>query len=113
MNMETTTQTPVDFMQLFVEQLLDQLGFAELSDESRQPYMVQFIAELERRIGLALEAELNETDITALNDLLASGEVSADQMTAFWQSRVPEYDSIVNDAMASFARDMQQTAASL
>ncbi|MBU0660947.1 hypothetical protein KKG22_02080 [Patescibacteria group bacterium] len=94
-----------DFLNQYIEQLLDQHGFDTLSEESRAQYIPQFVAEAQRRIGLALIDKIDEPAAKQLQGLLEDENISPEKLQQFWQTNVPEFDAIVKQTLDDFAQE--------
>ncbi|MEK7680998.1 MAG: DUF5663 domain-containing protein [Patescibacteria group bacterium] len=99
-----------DFLRSFVDKLLDETGFAEMSEATRAKYVPMFIAEAERRLGMALLPLLGEENIDELMQL-TDQDAPTEKMLEFWKSKVPNFESEVNKVLQSFIIEFKQTLA--
>lgn len=102
-----------DFIRQYIEQVLDINGFDGLSEDTRAEYVPQFVAEAERRIGLAMLPKLNETSATELARLIQDPNVSAEVLQNFWKSNVPNFDELLETTLRNFAEEVKKTVSQL
>ena len=98
-------QAQFDFLRSYIEQLLDKHGFETLSEETRAQYVPQFVAEAERRLGIALMPHLDESAAKEFESLLTNEDMTTDQLQSFWQTHVPNFESIVKETLENFAKE--------
>lgn len=103
-----TSNVSFDFLSSFIEQLLDGAGFDTLSERTRQQYIPQFVAEAERRLGLAVIPLLTEESVKELTTLV-EGSPSAKELNNFWKQAVPKFDEVVKHTLNNFAEEMKKT----
>jgi hypothetical protein len=108
-----STSAPFDFLRSYVEKVLDDSGFANMPEETRAQYVPQFVAEAERRLGLALLPKLNEASAKELAALGSSESVTSEALQQFWQNNVPDFSDVVQKTLADFAGEMKSTLAGL
>ena len=84
---------------------LKQNGFDKLRDEDQKAYFPQFMAEAERRLGIALAPHLKE-DVSDEFKALLNKDSSADEWFAFWDKNVPNFVDLVKETMANFAKEV-------
>src|SRR3989338_4653949 len=102
-----------DFLQTYIERLLDDNDFLNLSEETRAQLIPQFEAEAQRRIGLALLPHLDENAANQLCRLIDDPMVSPEKLRAFWVDAVPEFESIVEETLRDFAIEFRQVIANI
>lgn len=95
-----------DFLRVFIERILDQNGFDNLTEETRAQYIPQFIAEAERRLGLAVMPKLTPETAEELANLLPNKNLTSDQLRDFWYRSVPDFDSMVKQTLDDFAKEI-------
>lgn len=111
--MPETTTSQFDFLKQFIEHALDEAGFDTLTEETRGQYVPQFVAEAERRIGLALIPKLTESSATELQQLLEKDDLTPEEIRNFWTHNIPDFEVVVGDTLKSFARELKDTLANL
>lgn len=104
-------QTQFDFLEQFIETTLDEAGFNTLTEETRAQYVPQFVAEAERRIGLALIPKLTETSAKELDELLKNDEMTAEEMRKFWVKSIPNFETTVQETLKNFAVELKDMLA--
>ncbi len=109
----TNESTPFDFLRSYIETLLDQTGFAEVSESTRAQYVPQFVAEAERRLGLVLMPKLNETSAKELVQLAQAKDTTPEALQAFWQKNVTDFSEVVQKTLADFSAEMKTILASI
>ena len=111
--METQAQQ-FDFLRAYIEKIIDESGaFDSLSEDTRDEFIPQFVAEAERRIGIAVMPELNEASAKEFTAMLESESTTADQLQTFWQTNVPELDKIVEITLEAFKKEFMETLSGL
>lgn len=105
--MANTQESPFKFMSVYIHNLLDEAGFSEISQTMRDQYVPQFVAEAERRLGLALMPKLNEESAKELVKL-AESDASPGELKDFWIKNVPEFDEIVKKTLDDFSVQFKQ-----
>lgn len=111
--MSQTQETQFDFLRQFIEHTLDDAGFDTLTEETRAQYVPQFVAEAERRIGLALIPRLTEVSAKELGELVDKEEVTPEEMRNFWTNNIPEFEKIVAETLKDFAIELKSTLSNL
>ncbi len=94
------------FLESFLKDLLDQHGFSKLSEEDQESYLPQFVAEAEKRLGVALLPYLKTETAAAEFEALLQKDASAEEWSAFWQRQVPDFQQVATDALADFAKEV-------
>lgn len=101
-----------DFLESFIHGVLDEAGFESLSEETRSQFVPMFVAEAERRLGMALLPLLSESQAKQLVEL-ADENGSAEELAAFWQTSVPDFQQIVQQTLSVFAQEFKKTLAGI
>jgi hypothetical protein len=91
------------FLETAIHRMMDEAGFTEMSEETRNQFLPQFVAEAERRIGLAYTAVLDEAGAEAFADLFSGAEVNPEAVQAFLATHVPQYQELANETLNAFA----------
>lgn len=102
-----------DFLDSQIQKLLDDNGFAEMSEAVRNEYVPQLIAEAQRRLGLAVLPLLSEQSAEELAGILESDSVTAEMLQDFWTRAVPNFEAVVDTTLHSFASEFKNILASL
>jgi len=103
---ESTSQ--FDFLKMYIEKTLDDAGFDAISEETRAQYVPQFVAEAEKRIGMALMPHLDEPAAADLEKLLAT-DASVAQVQQFWQTHVSDFNAVVTKTVEDFVAELKDT----
>ena len=85
--------------------ILSQHGFENLSESDQQAFFPQFVAEAERRLGLAVLPLLDEEAAKEFEKKLHEEE-SADQWYAFWSKYVPNFNELIDDTLEKFGSEV-------
>lgn len=93
------------FLEEFLLNALREHGFDKLSPTDQQAYFPQFMAELERRLGLTLVPYLQD-DAAVEFDRLVKNETAPEAWAAFWQKNVPDFQAVVKKVLDQFAAEM-------
>ena len=102
-----------DFLQSYIHQILDNNGFEAVSEETRNKYVPQFVAEAQRRLGLALLPHLSEKAATDFSGLVENENLTQDQLVSFWKENVPDFENIVQETLKGFAEEIKGIFADL
>ena len=97
-----------DFLHSFIEQLFDENGLAGLTESARAEFVPMFVAEAQRRLGLALMPRLTEkqaSELLALN----GGAGSEEKLQAFWRRAVPDFDQLAEHTLTKFTDEFKKT----
>ncbi len=100
-----------DFLRQYIETLFDENGFEGLNETTRAQFVPQFVAEAERRIGLAVLPLLTPASAETLAGLLKNEKVTAEQLQEFWKTNVPQFETEVKKALQQFAAEFKKTLA--
>ncbi len=107
--MQKKSEVQFDFLKQFIEHALDEAGFQNLTEETRGQYVPQFVAEAERRIGLALIPRLTEDSAKELEQLLEKDDLTPEEMRNFWTDTIPDFENVVGDTLRSFSQELKDT----
>ncbi len=98
-----------DFLRSFIEGAIEDAGIESLSEETKDQYVPQFVAEAERRIGLALIPKLEESSADELKGLFEVENPDQETVQNFWKTHVPDFDQVVKKTLEDFAVELKQT----
>ena len=102
-----------DFLESFIHNVLDEAGFENLSEATRNQFVPMFVAEAERRLGLALLPLLTDKQASELADLANNDKTTAEDLANFWQQNVPNFQTVVEETLTAFAEEFKQTLAAV
>ncbi|MBI2437015.1 MAG: hypothetical protein HYV41_04730 [Candidatus Magasanikbacteria bacterium] len=105
--------TQFDFLKLYIEKTLDEAGFDKMTEETRAQYVPQFVAEAERRIGLALMPRLPGEAAMELEQLLGKEDINPEEMQQFWKKYVPDFDEVLQKTLTDFAEELKEVVAQI
>ncbi len=100
-----------DFLRQYIEKLFDDNGFAGLNETTRAQFVPQFVAEAERRVGLAVLPLLTPKSADLLAGLLKNENVTAEQLQEFWKTNVPTFETVVQQTLQQFSDEFKKTLA--
>ena len=106
--MSENNQEQVDFLGQYVNTLFDQEGFAEMTEETRKQMIPQFMAEAERRIGIAVLPELSEESAKEFVKLAEDEDVTPEKINAFLQENVPNFKEVVQKTLKDFTVEFKE-----
>lgn len=101
----------LDYLETFVSKILDEHGFADAPEEIRNAYIPQFVTEAQNRMGAALMPKLSGDAAKELAEMLNNNELTQEQLKAFWEKHVPDYEMIVAQTLDSFAKEVGEVLA--
>lgn len=101
------------FLETIIHNMMDDAGFAEMSEETRDQFFPQFVAEAERRIGLAYTALLDDAGADAFAELFAGEEVDPSAVQSFLATHIPEYQALANKTLNAFAIEFKEAVAEM
>jgi len=102
-----------NFLESYIHQLLDEHGFEGLTEETRDEYLPQFVGEAQRRIGLAVLPKLDEAAAKELAELVKAEDVTPEKLRAFWEEKVPDFESIVKETLDAFSVEFAKVMSGL
>jgi hypothetical protein len=105
--------TQFDFLKMYIEKILDDAGFDKMTEETRAQYVPQFMAEAQRRVGLALMPHLDSDATDDLEKILKNDQLSSGVMQEFWKKHVPDFEVILQKTLADFSVELKQTLAEI
>ena len=97
-----------DFLEDFIDNLMEDVGLDSLDEQTKKRFRGQFISQAERRIGIKLMPELSDEDRSELSQKIKKGETDAQQMHEFWSDKVEDYTDLVREALDEFAVEMKE-----
>ncbi len=102
-----------DFLRQYIDEILDKVGFVSLNEDTRAEFVPQFVAEAERRIGLALLPKLTEDSATELAALVQKPNVTAEELQTFWKTNVPDFSEVLTETLKNFTEEVKTTVAGI
>ncbi len=92
----------------FVIRVLSECGMENLSKENKASFVPQYVAEAQRRVGVALLPLLDEASAKELVELMKQNEEDGEKWWKFWQSKVPNFKEVVAATLEAYATDMKK-----
>lgn len=102
-----------DFLHDYVEEILRQSGFSNLSEETKKEFMPRFVAQAELRLGAALLPLLSEPATKEMAGMIDKQSANSDQWLGFWQKNIKDFDKVVENTLKNFAEEMKQMASDI
>lgn len=99
-----------DFLKVFIEKMLDENGFAELPETTRQQFVPTLEAEAGRRLTLGLLPLLNEDKLKELAKLTKSS-ASAEAQKTFWLKAIPDFENQARAILEIFISEFKKNLA--
>ncbi len=99
-----------DFLESFIHKVLDDAGFENMTEATRAQFVPMFVAEAERRLGMALLPLLSDAQAKELAEL-ANKNTSSENLANFWQHNVPNFEQVVGQTLNQFAQEFKKTLA--
>ncbi|PIT86082.1 MAG: hypothetical protein COU33_05135 [Candidatus Magasanikbacteria bacterium CG10_big_fil_rev_8_21_14_0_10_43_6] len=103
-----TPQPQFDFLEGYIRNVFEEGGYGDLSEETKNQFIPQFVAEAQRRLGLAVLPLLDETSASEFVALMENENMSQDQLQAFWQKSIPDFDGVVKKTLDDFAEEFKK-----
>lgn len=97
--------TPQTLVEQAVLSVLIKHGFENLNENDQQAFFPQFVAEAERRLGLAVMPLLSEAAAEEFETLLKQDN-DADKWYAFWNTNVPNFDKLMSETLEKFGDEV-------
>ena len=104
MSLEPKTHPYIDPVRAYVESVLSHAGFDGLAPEARAEAAAALMVEAQRRVGLELLKTLDGKSLAYFQSLVDRGATD-DEMTAFFDVRVPDAERRVKEALKAFGEE--------
>ncbi|OIO20001.1 MAG: hypothetical protein CO029_03085 [Candidatus Magasanikbacteria bacterium CG_4_9_14_0_2_um_filter_41_10] len=101
------------FLESTIYAMMDEAGLSAMSEETMNQFLPQFVAEAERRIGLAYTALLDEKGAEAFAALFEGDDISPADIQAFLEAHVPKYQTIAQNTLNDFAKEFKTAVAEI
>ena len=102
------TNTQQDLVEQFVQELLNSDSFKDMTEETRNQYAPQLVAEAERRIGLAVLPTLDEEGAKEFVRIAENEKTNPEEMVQFLQTHVPDMGGVVQKTLQDFAKEFKK-----
>lgn len=100
-----------DFLIEYVLKLLEENNVS-LSEEQKNVYVPQLLAQIEFRLGAELLPKLDEAQKKEFAKLAGSEETTSEQWKDFWYGAAPTFEEDIKDILVEFAQRVKQILAS-
>jgi hypothetical protein len=97
-------ERPLDFLTQYVLDVLAQLDLGDMTEQERQKYVPQLVAQVEYRLGVRFMEQIPEDKVEDFGQML-DGDKGAQEWAAFWKSIIPEFDVQVKEVLDSFLEE--------
>jgi len=91
-----------------LEAVLNRPELEGMAPAEKAEALSMFLAELERRIGLALLPLLDASSERQFRDLMAR-EAESDEIIAFFSVRIPDYRALVGQIVDAFCEECRES----
>ena len=92
-------------LEQIVLSILKQHGFDKLAPEYQEAYLMQFTAEAERRLGIAVAPFMDEKAAKEFAKTLKT-DATAEDWYKFWKKYVPNFEKLMQDTMVDFSKEV-------
>lgn len=96
-----------NFLEEYVLKVLTDNGFKNLSEENRRLFLPQFVAEAEKRLGLAVVPLLSKEAVEQLAKM-AQKETAPEEWWNFYNTNVPNFPELVKSVLEKYAMEVKQ-----
>jgi len=94
-----------DFVQQQVLDILKGEGYDQLNEDDKKAFLVQFTAEAERRLSLALLPKLSEQAASQLENM-AGQDLTPEKWYEFWNGNIEGFEELVSKTLEDFAKEV-------
>ena len=101
-------QPQFDFLEAYIHDLFTESGCGEMSEETKNKFLPQFVAEAQRRLGLAVLPLLSEESAEEFVSLMEQEDMSHEELKNFWHRSVPQFDEVVQQTLQNFSKEFTQ-----
>ncbi|PIR75239.1 MAG: hypothetical protein CO030_01645 [Candidatus Magasanikbacteria bacterium CG_4_9_14_0_2_um_filter_42_11] len=101
------------FLESQIYAMMDEAGLSAMSEETMNQFLPQFVAEAERRIGLAYTALLDEAGANAFAALFEKEDIEQSEIQAFLEAHVPNYQAVATKTLEDFAKEFKVAVAEI
>jgi len=102
-----------DFLREYVEEVLRQNGFGNLSEETKKDFLPRFVAQAELRLGSALLPLLSEPAAKEMANMVEKRENNQEKWSQFWKKNVNDFDKVVEKTLKDYAEEIKQMTSSI
>lgn len=100
------------FLEQFILDELNKNGFNKLTADDQTALFPQFVAESERRLGLALVPHIkSEADAEQFSAMLEKAEATPEDWYLYWKRVVPQFDALVKQTLSDYVKELQSALA--
>lgn len=99
------------FLQQYIDNVLAGVGITDLTDDQKNTYYPQLLAQLEERIGLEFMPKLNPEQLGTFTRMMDNMHTSPEDWEAFWRQSVPDFDTHMGKVLQGFADDVKAAMA--
>ncbi len=94
-----------NYLEQFVDLLLKEVNLENLPEDFQKEYKEKVLAQLQEHLGLALINALDEKGVEEYKKLFSDEKMpSQKEAQKFLEQNVPQYQKVVEEALADFAR---------
>lgn len=100
----------IDYTQLRAD-LIEELALSGLAPEKQDELLGKMLEALLKRIFMNTMERLGETGVDEYEKLVENTATEEKDVAAFLETKIPDYDSFVNDIIMQFKKDIKAVAA--
>src|SRR3989339_2253502 len=98
-----------EVIQQCVDELIKKASLDDLPGELLDEQKKNLLAEVERRLGLAVARHLEGEDLDELSRLLETEDIETETLLEFFRSKVANFDELVKETLTKFATEFLQS----
>lgn len=102
MNVESS----LNLTDAYIQDILEKEGII-LSEDQKQFYLPQLSTMAEKHVGAALMEKLTPDQLKEFEQLFSNDETTAEAWNAFWNKSIPQFESVVENHMRTFAEKIR------
>ena len=113
MNKQITELPGFDFLTLRIQQILDNVGFENISEKTRKEFLPSLSLEAEKRVNFAIMSRLNEAALQELDKLLENKNLQPEELGRFWSKYIPDANELLAKVLNDFEAEVKQILAQI
>ncbi len=105
--MPQTLAEPTFFLEEYVESILQNHGFSDLTPEDRDKLLPDFMEQALIRIGAGLSPHLSESAKEEFQKMVEKDDVTKEQWLEFWQKNIPNFKKVTQKILEDYAQEVE------
>ena len=103
-------RSPLNLTDAYIENVLQEQDIT-LTEDQKQFYLPQLSTMAEKHVGAALMEKLTLDQLKEFEQLFSNDETTAEEWNAFWNKSIPQFESVVENHMRTFAEKVRSILA--